>query len=337
MIHSIVHLVDDSAWGGVNRLLSGLADDNQIIKSDRHEIVRVVRGAMRAPKIEADLIVSHMSVCWANVPFFTSLRGQNPDTPLVHVEHSYSECFVARNVGKRDRFEDLISICYSLFDKVVAVSTVQGAWMLRRGFCLKEQLFTISSCVPLDAFREVSKCATSGPVTVGAMGRFHKQKGFDILVEAFARLRDANLRLLLVGDGEEKSALQAAARGQPNIVFKSRTENPAAAIAECDVIAMPSRWEPFGLVALEAAAGRRPVLCSPVDGLRQHVECGAVPVPENTPAAWIAVLAPLANRDAVSSLPISTMAEGAEDRFAEGWRLLVEELCRVPHLHQAAA
>jgi D-inositol-3-phosphate glycosyltransferase len=292
---------------------------------------------MRAPVLDADIIVSHMSACWANVPFFTSLRGQNPESPLVHVEHSYSQRFVAANVAHRGRFEDLLSLCYSLFDRIVAVSEPQAAWILRRHYCLPEQLTTISSCVPLGPFRAVAGTIPQGPVTVGAFGRFHKQKGFDILVDAFSRLRGSDIRLLLVGDGEEEDNLRKLTKNSGNIVFQDRTDSPADAMALCDVVAMPSRWEPYGLVALEASAACRPVLCSTVDGLMQHIRCGAVAMGENTPQGWSMVLSELTDRRAVSALPVSMAADGAEERFIRSWRDLVTRLCTAPEIHDLAA
>ena len=74
MKHSVVHIVDDAAWGGVNRLLAGLEESRGTTR-DRHQILRVPRGTRVAPAIEADVIVSHMAVCWKNLPFFTSLRA----------------------------------------------------------------------------------------------------------------------------------------------------------------------------------------------------------------------------------------------------------------------
>ena len=122
MIQSVVHIVDDASWGGVNRLLECFNSAPEGFVRDRHKIMRIERGIKRAPVIEADVIVSHMSVCWKNIALFTSLRATHPETPLVHVEHSYSDRFSALKVEKKDRFDDLMRLGLALFDKVVAVS-----------------------------------------------------------------------------------------------------------------------------------------------------------------------------------------------------------------------
>ena len=337
MMHSVVHFVDDQSWGGVNRLLSCLENAPAGFLRDQHKIMRVQRGARRAVKLDADVIVSHMSICWKNLPFFSSLRSANPETPMVHVEHSYSERFVALKVKNRSRFDDLLHLSYALFDKIVAVSQPQSAWLQRRRFAHADQLVTISSCSPLEAFEAIAKTRPQGPVTIGAIGRFHEQKGFDILVDAFAKSARDDLRLLLVGDGPDHPMLLKKANGHSEIGFMARQAEPADAMALCDAIAMPSRWEPYGLVALEAMAAGRPVFCAAVDGLRQHISVGAIAVGENTVSGWAALLAGFPSRDGLNDLPKAKGSTGAGWAFVNAWNTLVHELTELSGNEQKAA
>jgi len=337
MIQSVVHIVDDASWGGVNRLLECLEQAPVGHVRDRHRIMRIKRGLRKTPRIDADVIVSHMAVCWKNVPYFSSLRATHPETPLIHVEHSYSERYVALKVAKPPRFQDLMHLSYALFDKIVAVSEPQGAWIARRGFAQPEQREVISSCVSLHAFEQIARKKPTGPITIGAIGRFHEQKGFDILVEAFAAHAPRDLQLLLIGDGPDSAKLKRMAKGNTNIIFGPHTANPAEAMAKCDVVAMPSRWEPYGLVALEAMAAQRPLFCANVDGLKQHIAAGAIPVGENTGTGWAQVFAKLSSRDAVNALPIGTAATLAEWRFIHAWNALVQGLTQSETLSQLAA
>ncbi len=326
MIHSIVHIVDDASWGGVNRLLACFKDAPDGYVYDQHKIMRIERGLKSAPLIEADVIVSHMSICWKNIPFFSSLRAAHPEIPLIHVEHSYSERFVALKVANRSRFDDLMRLAYGLFDRIVAVSAPQSAWLARRGYANADQLVTISSCVSLAAFEAVANRRPEGPVTIGAIGRFHEQKGFDVLISGFLENPPPNVRLLLVGDGPDQYALQLKARAHPQISFMPRTDNPAEAMALCDVIAMPSRWEPYGLVALEAMAAKRPVLCAKVDGLKEHMANGAIVVSQNTVAGWSEQFATLGSRADCAKLPLGHSHINAEWTFMTAWNSLVHEL-----------
>lgn len=118
-----------------------------------------------------------------------------------------------------------------------------------------------------------------GPPVVLFVGRVVPQKGFDLGLTAFARLRDAcpEARLVVAGDGISLPALveQADALGVADAVELVGWCDPAAVrrqMARATMVVMPSRFEPFGLVALEAGQARRPVVAFAVDGLVEAVE-----------------------------------------------------------------
>lgn len=118
------------------------------------------------------------------------------------------------------------------------------------------------------------------------LGRLTRQKGFDVLVEA-ARL--AGLAVELVGEGEEAAALAGA-----GATLRGWQADPAAWLAGAEIVAMPSRWEGFGLVAVEAMAAGVPVVASAVDGLAEVVGEAGLLVPPEDPVALARALGALA-------------------------------------------
>jgi glycosyltransferase involved in cell wall biosynthesis len=105
--------------------------------------------------------------------------------------------------------------------------------------------------------------AGEGPAIV-ACGRLTEQKGFDVLLDAFARVRAARpARLWLVGEGPLRAQLQAQAErlGIADAVwFAGFQPNPYRLMANADVFALSSRWEGFGNVVVEAMAVGTPVV-----------------------------------------------------------------------------
>jgi glycosyltransferase involved in cell wall biosynthesis len=134
------------------------------------------------------------------------------------------------------------------------------------------------------------------PVIV-ALGRLHEQKGFDVLMDAAARLRQMGLdfRLLIGGEGEEGVRLRAQAHRLglgDTVVFQGWIDDRAAFLAQGDLMLVPSRYEPFGLVVIEALAAGLPVIASDLEGPREILDggrLGAVVPAENPDALAKAV------------------------------------------------
>lgn len=106
-------------------------------------------------------------------------------------------------------------------------------------------------------------------VLIGFVGRLHEVKGADLLIAAFRSLPDATARLAVVGDGPARPALESRAAGDRRIVFLGHRADPAAAYAAIDLLVIPSRFEPFGLVAVEAMTAGTPVLAAATGGLAE--------------------------------------------------------------------
>ena len=137
--------------------------------------------------------------------------------------------------------------------------------------------------------------AGRGPV-VGALGRFSPEKGFDLIVRSLASL-PSEVTCVLVGDGPERGALEQLAGElgvEDRVLFTGWVERPRDYLPGFDVVAMPSRFEAFGLVAIEAALAERPVVATAVDGIPDAVVDGSTGVlvaPDDAPGLADAIRA----------------------------------------------
>ncbi|NMF57738.1 glycosyltransferase family 4 protein [Pseudanabaena yagii] len=135
------------------------------------------------------------------------------------------------------------------------------------------------------------------------VGRFDPRKGIETLVRAFAQLKESDnsqkLRLLIVGgsdpdavDGQERSRIEALVRdcglgAVTQFVGQVGHDRLPLYYTAADVCVIPSHYEPFGLVAIEAMACGTPVVASDVGGLKFTVvqgETGWLVPPQNVGA-----------------------------------------------------
>lgn len=157
-----------------------------------------------------------------------------------------------------------------------------------------------------------------GRLVVGAVGRLDRQKGFDVLVRAVADLPD--LHLVLVGDGPERSVLEALVDEhglRQRVTMTGWSSEASALMRTFDVLAVPSRWEGLPLVVLEAMLAGVPVVATPVGGVTDAVsdEQTGLLVPVDDAGELTAALARLAGDPELRSRLAAAAADVARRRF----------------------
>ena len=105
---------------------------------------------------------------------------------------------------------------------------------------------------------------------VAAMGRLTAQKGFDLLIEAFARIADRHpdWMLKIAGDGEERRKLESLAESQgltQRVDLCGWIDEPVAFLQKADLFVLSSRYEGFPNALLEAMACGLPVISTDCD------------------------------------------------------------------------
>ncbi|WP_329101593.1 glycosyltransferase family 4 protein [Micromonospora sp. NBC_01699] len=138
-----------------------------------------------------------------------------------------------------------------------------------------------------------ARFAGDGPL-IGFAGRLVYEKGVQHLVHAIPRLRERHpgLRLVIAGDGPYRNELQHEAdrlrldQAVNFVGFMNESQLPAV-LGATDATVVPSLYEPFGMVALEAAAAGAPLAVAATGGLAEIVEPGVTGVtfPHSDPEA----------------------------------------------------
>lgn len=173
---------------------------------------------------------------------------------------------------------------------------------------------------PVDV-RELSG-APAGALMIGFFGRFMAQKGFRTLVDAVGmilreRLLERPVRVLTFGWGGfiREDFQYVAQRGlQEHFLQQPQQDHPEGWIRGVDVVAMPSRWEACGLLAMEALCAGTPIVGTNCIGLREVLAGSPAPMvkPED-PGALARALVMLAEPGARE--PFRAYQPRAVERF----------------------
>ena len=267
----IVHVLDDLAMGGVTRALKNF-EAPALASLGRHESVDIREKPVRAHS-ENDVVVVHFTANWKKLGWLLDLRLRGGFSRIILIEHSYTQGYEASEVAPKRRFRQMLRLAYRLVDQVIAVSKTQREWMLKHKLADAAKIIAIPQSRTCEDLLSIAPCKRdTGPLQIRAFGRFHKQKGFDLLVKAMARVPSTVAQLKIAGTGPDVTYLETLARDLDHVEICDPFSSPIAFISDADLVAIPSRWEAFGLVGTEARAAGRPILAARVDGLCDQLD-----------------------------------------------------------------
>ncbi len=280
------------------------------------------------------------------------LAADRWEVPLVHTMHTMAKVKNA-SLAPGDSPEPLGRIIgeeqvVAAADALVASTAQEADELVRLYDADPARVHVVAPGVDLDLFtpgpsRDEERAALGLPAdrdVVLFAGRVQPLKGPDLLVRALAEIAagGGQVPLLVVLGGpsgrptavRELQALAASSGVEADVLFRDPV--PRAELARwyraADLVAMPSRSESFGLVAVEAQACGTPVLAAAVGGLRSVVVEGVSGrlVAEHEPAAWAQALT-----SALAAPELrTTWPEGAR-RVAEryGWDATAAQVLKV--------
>jgi glycosyltransferase involved in cell wall biosynthesis len=248
--------------------------------------------ARRAPDvIQTHMIKSH---------FLVKLSGLRKKHPWVAYHHGYTNTDRKMLLYNRLNRWSLPSA-----DRVITVCGAFAQQLSRAGVRPERLSVRHNTVVPPKslaaaeqrALRKKFGIAEDERVTL-AIGRLSREKGHADLIHSIASVRNSNpelkLKLLLVGDGPERTCLQTLAKIlalDEAVVFAGHVSDVAPFYAIADVLALPSHNEGSPNVLLEAMAAGLPVVATRVGGVPEIAsEENALLVAPCDPQAFAAML-----------------------------------------------
>lgn len=156
------------------------------------------------------------------------------------------------------RMRNLARLAASRLSDRVVVLTERDAGAWRKKYRITNRVQAIWN--PIPRFPENAQTGTRSPddpLVALAVGRLTREKGFDLLLSAWARVGQEKdgWMLRIVGSGEEEAALKSLAAEldlKESVIFVGQVKDMAAEYAAADLFVMSSRWEGLPMTLLEA-------------------------------------------------------------------------------------
>lgn len=312
-------------YGGNARLLERLAAPVEIHRHDyRSSRLQELRSAVslraqrrlaaRMRRLRPDVVViAQGRIELGSIGLIAARMAGVRAISYLPLAHSLTVAGTRLGASLRDRVDRLY---YGLADRFITVSERMKALIARHGGRAPIAI------VPngLDASRHRTQPRAHARRQLGLpahafvatlAGRLDmRQKGHDIAIEALARhraLRDVHL--VFVGDGPDRDKLARLARKAGVAVsFLPWTDDVAAVYSASDIAILPSRYEGFPIVLLEAMLHRLPIVASNVDAMAELL-----------PPAW---LCEPAQPDAFAET-LTSVRRGVDASLLEAHRALV--------------
>ena len=186
-------------------------------------------------------------------------------------------------VGKEATYASVVTYAINQSDVVTAVSN-----SLKRDtyalFDIQKEIRVIPNFVDIDKFKKQHKdhfkkaICPNGEKLMVHISNFRKVKRVQDVITVFCKVsQQIPVKLLLVGDGPERSEMEKMTRETCSIQdvrFLGKMSNVEEILSVCDVFIMTSEKESFGLAALEAMACQVPLISTNVGGLTELNEDG---------------------------------------------------------------
>ncbi len=203
-----------------------------------------------------------------HLPFITTLHGT--DITLVGLDRSY---LPITKFGI-DQSDGVTAISAYLADRTIEAFTTTNPIEVIRNFVNCDVYVAKPDLIA----RMRPRYAAPNEALLVHLSNFRPVKRVGDAVEVFARIAHTlPARLLLIGDGPERSTAEYLARKlnvQDRIHFLGKQDNVNELLPLADLMLMPSEMESFGLAALEAMACRVPAIATRVGGVPELIEDG---------------------------------------------------------------
>lgn len=260
------------------------SETNWEIPSDHIQYYPYHRSLMQIPKamsairkaikqIKPDVIYCHST--WAGLFVRFPMLFEGKTCRVIYNAHGWA--FLRDSAEwKRKVYAGVERILQGQADKIINVSKYEYNAAIHYGLKKNNQTVIYSGISPEKGKVDSQVKLPLGKINLLFVGRFDPQKGLDLLLKAFNSCQRQDLHLTIIGDNVVGGGVKIEKKNTDRVTFLGWIPHDklTSYYSACDVVIMPSRWEAFGLVAIEAMKYGKAVIVSNRGALPELIEDG---------------------------------------------------------------
>ncbi|PKQ45749.1 glycosyltransferase [Confluentibacter flavum] len=298
----IIHVITAFGLGGAEKLLLEIVN-RQILKNDVH-LVYFKGTDLLLPYLDNKICVKKIPLTISTTKelrkYFKNIK---PDVIHTHLGHAdIIGIWSARNLKtkifctmhniyiQQNVYDNFYFIVYKFLfkiasphTKVISISKSVEKHVLERLGLPKNRSFLIYNAIPPNIIKENNnpekRKKANDKITLLFVGRLSKQKSVHTLLKAVKLLKEQgyqkSIRVLIVGDGDLRFSLESLSKEleiEEIVNFEGQTTNVEPYFSASDIFILPSIWEGFGIVILEAFKFKLAVIATDIEGPSELIE-----------------------------------------------------------------
>jgi len=349
--NNILHISRTMDIGGAERIVYQLSSD---LKDEFDSVHVASTGGLWESELSAKGIQHHkiLDIDSKNpltvLKLLTSIRQiiKKNEITIVHTHHRMAAFYIrllklvhpklihvytAHNV-----FKDKLSLYGFALKNAKSVAVGEAVNKnLKEDVGITDSRVIYNGVVLKETDDQVDEIISYSGIKLGCIARLSEQKGLTYLLDAMSLLTVKDIRLFIVGDGELRNELENKVKEldlQDSVTFLGYRKDIVECINSFDFCVLPSVFEGFGLVAIEAFMNSKTLVATDIPGLNEVVtNKNGVLVPAKDPAALASAIDKLATDATLRQELASQAKKDYENRFSypmflENYRALYREI-----------
>ena len=245
-----------------------LSEDEQSLNINTRNPYAIIklRKLFKTELIKHSGLIIHAHLTWPM--FFVSLASIGLKVKLVFTQHN-----IVSSVRNFSYFKYFERFFYNRFNSIIAISKgVKDSLSNWLGASIFKKVINIPNGARFFSYKE--RLSIDKSIKFISVGSLRYQKNFDIAIKALSHLKNIDWHYEIIGTGPLKTQLEKLIYSlglQDKVTLSGWCSNLERKYHNADIQLLPSRFEGFGLIAVEGMSTGLPVIASDVPGLNEVV------------------------------------------------------------------